>query len=515
VALELFTNRFRSIAEEMGALLMRTAFSVNIKERLDFSCALLDPQGELVVNAPHIPVHLGSLGVCVREVVKVLSLQPGDVAITNHPAFGGSHLPDVTLIAPVHKAGKLLGYLANRAHHSEIGGMRPGSMPPDARNLAEEGVVISPMLLVKGGQVQWSEIENVLINHSFPTRALAENLADLNAALSSIRAGEKAFLALCEKEGDDRVLYFMEELKQYAHQKLWIGLARLKGTLFEAEERLDDGYPIKVTITRSAERLVVNFTGSAGTHPGNLNATPSIVISSVIYVLRLLIREDIPLNEGIMKAVEVVIPGGMLNPHFSSDPHLCPAVVGGNTEVSQRLVDTLIKALRLSACSQGTMNNLLFGNENFGYYETICGGTGAGAGFHGADAIHQHMTNTRMTDPEILEWRYPVRVEEFCVRERSGGSGQWKGGDGAVRKLRFTEPVKLTVLTQHRVEEPYGMGGGENGKCGCQYIAKASGEKIILKGIDAIDLAEGDMVVIETPGGGGWGPSSASGPYSS
>jgi len=505
VALELFTNRFRGIADEMGALLMRTAFSVNIKERLDFSCALLDPQGELVVNAPHIPVHLGSLGLCVREVLKVLPLAPGDVAVTNHPAFGGSHLPDVTLISPVYRRGKLLGYLANRAHHSEIGGMRPGSMPPDARNLAEEGVVINPMLLVKGGQAKWKEIEKVLITHRFPTRSLAENLADLNAALSSIKAGEKALLALCEKEGDDTVIFFMDRLKEYAHQKLWEGLAGLNGSFFEAEEKLDDGNLIRVKISKAKQKLVVDFSGSAGTHPGNLNATPAIVRSAVIYVLRLLITEDIPLNEGIMQKVEVVVPEGMLNPSFSADAEKCPAVVGGNTEVSQRVVDTLIKALKLSACSQGTMNNLLFGNETFGYYETICGGTGAGPGFHGADAIHHHMTNTRMTDPEIMEWRYPVRVEEFSVRMGSGGAGKWNGGNGVIRKLRFTEPVKLTLLTQHRVEEPYGMEGGANGKRGRQYIEKGSGETIDLKGIDAIDLNAGDAVVIQTPGGGGWG----------
>ena len=505
VALELFTNRFRGIADEMGALLMRTAFSVNIKERLDFSCAMLDPVGELVVNAPHIPVHLGSLGLCVRKVLEVLPLGPGDVAVTNHPGYGGSHLPDITLIAPVFEGERLLGYVANRAHHAELGGKRPGSMPPDAKNLAEEGVVIAPMLLVKAGQAQWAGIEGVLLGHSFPTRAVAENLADLNAALSSIKAGQRALLALCQKEGVDQVLYFMQRLKDYSNERLWMQLHALHGETFEAEERLDDGSLITVRIRRTNERLTVDFSGSAQVHPGNLNATPAIVRSAVIYVLRLMIAEDVPLNEGIMKQVEIVLPEGMLNPAFPADPTQCPAVVGGNTEVSQRLVDTLIKALRLSACSQGTMNNLLFGNGQFGYYETIGGGTGAGPGFHGADALHHHMTNTRITDPEIMEWRYPVQVEEFSIRRESGGQGKWNGGDGIVRKLRFSEPVELTLLTQHRKEAPFGMSGGKAGATGRQFVETADGKHIDLKGVDQMDLKAGDAVVIETPGGGGWG----------
>lgn len=505
IALELFTNRFRGIAEEMGALLMRTAFSVNIKERLDFSCALLDPAGELVVNAPHIPVHLGGLGLCVRKVLEVLPLGPGDVAVTNHPGFGGSHLPDITLIAPAYLGGKLLGYVANRAHHAELGGKRPGSMPPDAKNLAEEGVIIDPMLLVKAGKPRWDEIEKVLTGQQYPTRALPENLADLNAALSSIIAGQHALAALCEKEGTEKVEYFMRRLKDYSNEKLWEKLNTLSNDPLEAEEALDDGSRLRVAIKRSTNNLEIDFSGSAPVHPGNLNATPAIVRSAVIYVLRLLIEENIPLNEGIMNQVTVILPEGLLNPPFPKDPALCPAVVGGNTEVSQRLVDTLIKAFRLSACSQGTMNNLLFGNESFGYYETICGGTGAGPGFKGADAVHHHMTNTRITDPEVMEWRYPVRVEEFSIRKRSGGEGKWQGGDGVIRKLRFTEPVKLTILSQHRVVKPFGMEGGGPGAAGNQWVETESGSKTILKGVDAIDLEKGDAVIIETPGGGGWG----------
>jgi 5-oxoprolinase (ATP-hydrolysing) len=262
---------------------------------------------------------------------------------------------------------------------------------------------------------------------------------------------------------------------------------------------------LKVKLKLMSDRLTVDFSGSSKVHPGNLNATPAIVRSAVIYVLRLLISENIPLNEGIMKQVNIVLPEGLLNPPFPADSSKCPAVVGGNTEVSQRLVDTLIKALKLSACSQGTMNNLLFGNKSFGYYETICGGTGAGPGFNGADAIHHHMTNTRITDPEIMEWRYPVRVEEFSIRKDSGGPGKWKGGNGIVRKLRFTKAVDLTLLTQHRIEAPYGMEGGKPGATGKQHVEKSNGEVIELKGVDERDLQAGDAIVIETPGGGGWG----------
>lgn len=509
VALELFTNRFRSIADEMGALLMRTAFSVNIKERLDFSCALLDPEGELVVNAPHIPVHLGGLGLCVRKVLEVLPLGAGDVAVTNHPGYGGSHLPDITLIAPVFYNQQLVGYVANRAHHAELGGKRPGSMPPDAKNLAEEGVVISPMKLVSEGNPLWAEMKSVLTQAAFPTRSVEENLADLNAALSSIHAGQKALIDLCEKAGQQQVAHYMQRLKDYSNEKLWEQLHTFGDTGLQAEERLDDGSVLKVKFHLQAGKMIVDFSGSAAVHPGNLNATPAIVRSAVIYVLRLMIDENIPLNEGIMKNVEIVTPTGLLNPPFSEIASQCPAVVGGNTEVSQRLVDTLIKALKLSACSQGTMNNLLFGNDQFGYYETICGGTGAGPGYHGADAVHHHMTNTRITDPEIMEWRYPVKVLDFAIRKGSGGEGKWRGGDGVFRRLQFTQPVQLTLLTQHRIEAPYGIDGGKPGSCGQQWIEKKTGEKVPLAGVSESDLEAGDAIVLATPGGGGWGEARA------
>jgi 5-oxoprolinase (ATP-hydrolysing) len=505
IQLELFTNRFRSLAHEMGALLQRTAFSVNVKERLDFSCALLDAAGELVVNAPHIPVHLGSLGLCVRKVAEALPLGPGDVAITNHPGYGGSHLPDITLVQAVFFEGKRIAYLANRAHHAEIGGKRPGSMPPDAQNLAEEGVVIAPAYLVKGGKVDWENMRKKLTEASFPSRNPRENESDLRAGLASLRNGAQALHKLCRQYGPEEVTHYLQAIKDYAAARLAERLQALPQEEQAAREQLDDGTPLQVSWRQQAAKLHIDFSGSGPVHPANLNANPAIVSSVVLYVLRLLVGENIPLNEGLMQQVELHIPEGILNPAFPADPAACPAVVGGNTETSQRLVDTLLKALKLAACSQGSMNNLLFGNDNFGYYETIGGGSGAGPGFAGADAVHQHMTNTRITDPEVLELRYPVRLHRFAIRRGSGGAGRWKGGDGIIRELEFLEPVALTVLSQHREVAPYGMAGGEAGACGRQGVIRSDGQRIDLKGIDQADLQVGDRILIETPGGGGWG----------
>ena len=511
VQLELFRHRFAAIAAEMGEMLRRTALSTNVRDRLDFSCGLLDAAGELVVNAPHIPVHLGALGLCVRSVEQVLPLSPGDVAITNHPAFGGSHLPDVTLISPVFTAdGVRIGYVASRAHHAEIGGRRPGSMPPDARCLAEEGVVIAPRLLVAGGHSHFAEVAELLRRGPWPSRAPAENLADLEAALAANRAGVRSLTALAARHGADQVAYFMGRQKEEAARLLELALRRLPIGLLEAEEFLDDGHRLAVAATvyagNDGRRLRLDFTGTSGVHPGNLNATPAIVRSAVLYVLRLLLNEELPLNEGLLERVELVLPECFLAPRFVADPELCPAVVGGNTETSQRLVDTLIKAFGLLACGQGTMNNLLFGDSSFGYYETLCGGAGAGPGFAGASAVHTHMTNTRITDPEILEKNFPVRLERFAIRRGSGGSGRWRGGDGALREIRFLRPLELSILSQHRLVAPFGGAGGGPGQCGRQRLLRASGEVEELGGVAQASVAAGDLLVLETPGGGGWGP---------
>ena len=516
VQLELFTHRFAAIARQMGERLQRTAVSTNVKERLDFSCALLDPAGELVVNAPHIPVHLGALGLCVRRLRETIAMEPGDVVVTNHPGFGGSHLPDVTVVTPVYEEeeggtllGTLLGYVASRAHHAEIGGIRPGSMPPGARRLIEEGVVIPPAYLIRRGEPRWDEMRRLLLEAPFPTRAVEENLADLRAAVAASHRGAEALQGLAREHGRETVFHYMAALKARAEERLRAALAKLPLGHYEAIERLDDGAPIAARIEIAGPgadpAVIVDFAGSGGVHPGNLNAPPAVVRSAVLYVLRLLIAEPLPLNEGILRAVDIRIPPGMLNPPFPDDPAEAPAVVGGNVETSQRLVDTLIKALGLVACGQGTMNNLLFGSERFGFYETVCGGAGAGRGFAGASAVHTHMTNTRITDPEVLEHRYPVRLECFAIRKGSGGAGRWRGGDGAVREIAFLAPMSLSLLSQHRVERPYGMEGGEPGQPGRQRLVRAAGEVEELASIDGREVGPGDRLILETPGGGGWG----------
>jgi N-methylhydantoinase B/oxoprolinase/acetone carboxylase alpha subunit len=584
VELELFTHRFEAIAREMGEMLRATAISTNVRERLDFSCALLDPDGALVVNAPHIPVHLGALGLCVRRLREAIEMRPGDVVVTNHPAFGGSHLPDVTVVTPVYAAGPesaahgrtdggsggrrddrgggaggrtgrlgrgaghrlggrggrargaaerargpravvasepgrppLLGYVASRAHHAELGGSRPGSMPPAARTLAEEGVVIAPRRLVAGGRARWGALRRLLAAGPYPSRAVEENLADLDAAVAANHRGAEALRRLAAAHGRAVVARHMRALAARAATLLRAALGRLADGRYEAVERLDDGTPLQVAIEIAGERAVVDFTGSGPVHPGNLNATPAVVRSAVLYVLRLLVAEPLPLNEGLFAPVEIVLPRGLLDPPFPRDPRRAPAVVGGNVETSQRLVDVLLKALGplgppgdlgIPACSQGTMNNVLFGGDRFGYYETVGGGTGAGPGFAGASAVHSHMTNTRATDPEVLERRYPVRLERFAVRRGSGGAGRWRGGDGAVRELTFLQPMSLSIVSQHRVEAPYGLAGGGPGARGRQRVVRADGEVVELGPIDGCEVEPGDRLILETPGGGGWGEES-------
>lgn len=504
--LELFAHRFMSVAENMGAMLQRTGLSVNIKERLDFSCALLDPEGYLVANAPHIPVHLGGLGICVRELIKKVVFHPGDTVVTNHPGYGGSHLPDVTTVSPVFsKAGKLLAFVVNRAHHSEIGGLSPGSMPPAAKNLAEEGVVISPFKLVSQGKANWEGMRKILTTAPYPTRNAEENLADLNASLAANMKGIEQVLSLVGKFGEEKLDHYFRALRKYAAGRMKNRLNRIAYGDYFAEEFLDDGSPIRVSITHDTVRTLIDFTGSAPVSENNMNATLAIVHSVVIYVMRLLLNEPIPLNDGLLDPIEIKVPEGMLNPEFPEDIYKCPAVVGGNVEISQRLTDTLLKAFKTQAASQGTMNNVLFGNGRFGYYETLAGGTGAGNGFDGADATHHHMTNTRITDPEIMEFRYPVKILRFETREGSGGKGKWSGGNGLVREYEFTQPVNLSLLSQRRNMGPYGMNGGQEGKPGRQYLVKKNGEVLEVKGIDNRDVEAGERFVIETPGGGGFG----------
>lgn len=502
----LFTSRFEALVSQMGDQLQRTSISINVKERLDFSCALLDATGELIANAPHIPIHLGALGLCVRTVVYDMELDEGDIVITNHPQYGGSHLPDITAITPVF-AGKSepIGYVANRAHHAEIGGRTPGSMPPDARRLAEEGIAVEPVKVIEKGVARWERVEALLRGGRWPSRSVEDNLADLRAQVAANQRGRKLLEEMIAEHGAGEVALQMRKLTDRAARLAGSAISERAGRRWSARERLDDGHVLAVRIDFEADRALFDFAGSSGVHPGNLNATPAIVRSVVLYVMRLLIGDEIPLNEGILRNVEINLPSGMLNPPFAEMGREAPAIVGGNTEVSQRLTDTLVRALQLSACGQGTMNNVLWGNAAFGYYETVGGGSGAGPGFDGCSAIHTHMTNTRITDAEVLEYRYPVRVLEHAIRGGSGGGGKWRGGDGTRRIVEFLAPMDLSLLSQHRREAPFGMAGGSPGATGRQWIERADGTCADLEGIDGAEVGPGDRLVLETPGGGGWG----------
>ena len=503
----LFSGRFTTIATEMGELLRRMSFSTNIKERLDFSCALLDPEGRLLVNAPHIPVHLGALGLCVRTAVQALEPGPGDVLITNHPAFGGSHLPDVTVFGPVYHSGERIGYVASRAHHAEIGGKRPGSMPPDAESLAEEGVVIPPMHLVRAGQPRWKDLEEVLTEGAYPSRLPEENLADLRGALAAHRRGETMLQTLAGATGLRLLRAQMDEIHEASSRRMARALQRHEGLCRTATARLDDGTLIQVRVEIQDGRATVDFEGSSTVVASNFNATRAIVTSAVLYCLRLLVGEDLPLNEGLLTPVELRIPEEtFLNPRFEADPTRCPAVAAGNTETSQRVVDAVLEALGLCSGGQGTMNNLLYGNERFGTYETIGGGAGGGPGFRGADGVHTHMTNTRITDAEVLEARYPVRLREFAVRRGSGGAGQWRGGDGLVRELEFLEDVEVSFLGQHRREVPFALAGGQPGEVGAQWIRRRDGRLDPVDGVSVSRLFAGECFRVETPSGAGYGP---------
>lgn len=502
---ELFRCRFQGMVDAMGSMLRRTAVSTNVKERLDYSCALLDAAGRLVVNAPHIPVHLGALGECVRRVAAAITPQPGDVLVTNDPAFGGSHLPDVTVMRPVFgPSGKLLAWTANRAHHAEIGGIAPGSMPANAKSLAEEGVVIPPMHLLCGGASRLAEMENLLTGGAFPTRALPDNLADLRAQLAAANHGGRALLALCESHGEEEVTARLAGLTAQARDAFARRLAAAGDFDVSATEHLDDGTPLAVRLVHRHSRLTIDFTGSGAVHPGNRNATTAIVRSAVLYVLRLWTNEPLPLNEGLFDAVDLIIPEGILNPRFAADPRDSPAVVGGNVETSQRLVDTMLRALKLEACSQGTMNNVIFGSASFGHYETIGGGSGAGPDYAGLSAVHTHMTNTAITDAEIIERRYPVRIGEFSIRRGSGGTGRHPGGDGIVRSYHFLEPLTVSLSTEHRKEKPFGQEDGGAAAPGRQILLR-DGQEETLAGTVEVSVQPGDLLRIETPGGGAWG----------
>ncbi|MBU2891387.1 hydantoinase B/oxoprolinase family protein [Celeribacter halophilus] len=504
VMLEVFSNLFMSIAEQMGATLANTAFSVNIKERLDFSCALFNPEGELVANAPHVPVHLGSMGESVRTIIRENAgkIKPGDVFMLNAPFNGGTHLPDVTVITPVFdEAGKnILFYVGSRGHHADIGGRTPGSAPPDSTHIDEEGVLIDNFKIVDQGTFLEAAIRDLLGSGKYPCRNINNNIADLAAQIAANETGATEVRKMVKQFGIEVVQAYMRHVQDNAEESV----RRVLGALKDGHNiyKLDSGLQIEVDIKvdRDAREAMIDFTGTSAQDQGNYNAPISICHAVVLYVFRTLVGSDIPMNAGCLKPIRIHVPEGtMINPKYPA------AVIAGNTEVSQSIADALYGALGVIAGSQGTMNNHIWGNEKFQNYETICGGTGAGPTFDGTDAVHSHMTNTLMTDPEVLEWRFPVRIDEFSIRHGSGGTGAFEGGNGIVRKLRFLENMTTTVLTSHRQVPPQGANGGGDGACGRNALVRADGAVIELRGNDAIDVHPNDVFVMETPGGGGYG----------
>ena len=504
VLLEVFNNLFMSAAEQMGATLAATASSVNIKERLDFSCAVFDTGGELVANAPHIPVHLGSMSESVQSIIRSRAgtMEPGDVFMLNAPYNGGTHLPDVTLITPVFApdGGAIWFYVASRGHHADIGGITPGSMPPDSRHIEQEGVLFDDVRAVRGGRFLEEEVLAMLEGARYPARNPAENLADFRAQIAANQKGVEELHKMVAHFGLDTVQAYMRHVRDNAEESVRRVLDALRPGSFEIET--DQGWRIAVdvSIDKAARRAVLDFSRSSEQVDGNFNAPTAVCMAAVLYVFRCLCGVDIPLNAGCLKPLDIrVKEPSILRPHYPA------AVVAGNVETSQYITDTLFGALNAVAESQGTVNNFTFGNARYQYYETICGGSGAGEGFDGADAVHVHMTNTRLTDPEILEWRYPVRLESFEIRRGSGGRGRWRGGDGIRRRVRFLEPMTAAILSSHRRVAPYGLAGGDSGALGRNSVVRTDGTVDVLLGADRTEMNAGDIFVIETPGGGGWG----------
>ncbi len=504
VMLEIFNNLFMSIAEQMGLRLQNTAYSVNIKERLDFSCALFDASGSLIANAPHMPVHLGSMGESIKTVMRLNAgrMKPGNVYVLNAPYNGGTHLPDVTVITPVFDElnKNILFYVGSRGHHADIGGITPGSMPPGSKRVEEEGVLIDNFLLVEEGGFREKETVALLTSGKYPVRNVQQNIADLRAQIAANEKGVQELGRMVAHFGLEVVRAYMGHVQANAEESVRRVIGVLKDGAFEFP--LDNGAMIRVRISfkKDERSATIDFNGTSAQLPNNFNAPAAVCMAAVLYVFRTLVDDDIPLNAGCLKPLEVLIPEGcMLKPRYPA------AVVAGNVETSQCITDALYGALGVLAASQGTMNNFTFGNARYQYYETVAGGSGAGPGFDGADVVQTHMTNSRLTDPEVLEWRFPVLLESFEIRPGSGGRGRWRGGHGAVRRVRFLEPMTAAILSGHRLLRPHGMAGGEPGLAGRNYVLRAGGGRTELGPFDQTEMAAGDVFVIETPGGGGYG----------
>ena len=504
VMLEVFNNLFMNIAEQMGATLANTAYSVNIKERLDFSCALFNNEGSLVANAPHVPVHLGSMSEAIKTVVRLNkdNIYPDDVFVLNAPFNGGTHLPDVTVITPVFdKNGKeIIFFVASRGHHADIGGKTPGSGPPDSKHIEEEGVLIDNFKLFDKGIFREQEMRKILSSGKYPCRNIEHNMADLAAQVAANKTGIHEINSMIDQFGIETVHAYMNHVQDNAEESIRNAIVNLKQGEYEYE--LDNGEFIKVNvkIDKKNREAIIDFTGTAPKNPFNYNAPMAVCYAVILYVFRTLVGNNIPLNEGCFKPIKIIIPNNsMINAKYPS------AVIAGNTEVSQLTCNALFGALGVIAGSQATMNNFIWGNDTIQNYETICGGTGAGPNFHGTSAIQTHMTNTRSTDPEVLETRFPVRLEEFSIRKNSGGKGKFNGGDGVTRKLRFLEPMTVTTLCSHRRVKPFGLNGGSPGDCGKEWLERSDGSILNLNGNDSCEVEPNDLFVMETPGGGGFG----------
>ena len=504
VLLEVFNNRFMHIAEQMGAVLENTAHSVNIKERLDFSCALFDSNGELVANAPHMPVHLGSMDASVKAVLNARKSgpRPGEAYLVNAPYNGGTHLPDLTVISPVflQDAQAADFFVASRAHHADIGGITPGSMPPDSRHIDEEGVLFDNFLLVSGGRLEEARLNEALTGGPWPARNPSRNLADIKAQLAANAKGAGELTALVGHYGAATVRAYMTHVRDNAEESVRRVIDRLEDGRFACTMDGGERIVVDIRIDRGRREAVIDFSESSGQSGGNFNAPSPICRACVLYVFRSLVGADIPMNSGCMKPLRIILPEGtLLNPRWPA------AVVAGNVETSQCVVDTLYGALGVMAAAQGTMNNVTFGNDRYQYYETVCGGSGAGPDFHGASAVHTHMTNSRLTDPEVLELRFPVLLREFRIRSGSGGGGRRAGGDGAVRRIEFLEPMELAILSNRRRTAPFGLAGGSDGAPGRARVRRWDGGVTELTARDRTRVESGDLFIIETPGGGGYG----------
>ncbi|KQX01311.1 5-oxoprolinase [Massilia sp. Root418] len=508
VMLEIFNNLFMSIAEQMGLRLQNTAYSVNIKERLDFSCAIFDAGGNLIANAPHMPVHLGSMGESIKTVMRENAgrMHAGDVYMLNDPYNGGTHLPDVTVISPVfdEEGSEILFYVGSRGHHADIGGTTPGSMPPDSRSIEEEGVLINNFKLVDGaagGQLRDAETRALLAGAKYPARNPDQNMADLRAQVAANQKGVDELRKMVAHFGLDVVRAYMGHVQDNAEE----AVRRVIGALHDGSYtlKLDNGAQIQVAVRvdRAGRSADIDFTGTSAQLDNNFNAPSAVCMAAVLYVFRTLVDDEIPLNAGCLKPLRVLIPpGSMLNPHYPA------SVVSGNVETSTCITNALYGALGVLAASQGTMNNFTFGNARYQYYETISGGSGAGDGFDGTSVVQTNMTNSRLTDPEILEFRFPVRLESYEIREGSGGAGRWRGGNGGVRKVRFLEAMTAAILSNNRLHAPFGMAGGQPGQVGRNLVQRAGGSIEQLGHIGKTGMAPGDVFIIETPGGGGYGP---------